>query len=126
MELSKIASKWRKFVNDMNERGIPVPTARDPKTKQGSVSFTMVCVSFGLMTICCLFAIALVVNKLGGFFDNDANSIAALKEAFLMAFQMAGLSAGLYWGRKFQRDEKGAVTIEGGKDNAQSEEGKVP
>lgn len=73
----------------------------------------MVCVSFGLMAGCTLLAIALVVNKWAGFFSEEATALSALKEAFFMAFQMAGLSAGLYWGRKFQRDEKGAVTVKG-------------
>lgn len=108
-----IAEKWRQFVGRMNEKGIPVPTMRDPKTKMGSVSFTMVVVSFGLMTMCALMAMALVVNKWGGFFSEDAESLAALKEAFFMSFQMAGLSVGLYWGRKFQKDDKGGVIIEG-------------
>lgn len=110
----KLADKWKRFVNDMNEKGIPVPTCRDPKTKVGSVSFTMVCVSFGLMAICTIMAMALVVNKWAGFFNPDAESLNSLKEAFMMAFQMSGLSAGLYWGRKFQRDEKGAVSLDAG------------
>lgn len=111
-----IAKKWKEFVGRMNEQGIPVPTMRDPKTKKGSVSFTMVVVSFGLMTMCALMAMALVVNKWAGFFSEDAESLTALKEAFFMAFQMAGLSVGLYWGRKFQRDDKGGVTVDGGKE----------
>ena len=110
-----LAERWKKFISDMNEKGVPVPTARDPKTKMGSVSFSMVCVSFGLMAICCLLALAMVIDKWAGLFSAPETSISTLREAFLMAFQMAGLSAGLYWGRKFQRDEKGAVTIDSGK-----------
>lgn len=114
-----LAEKWKIFVNEMNSKGIPVPTARDPATKKGSVSFTMVMASFGLMLICCLMAIALVVNKWLDFFAAPDAALSALKEAFFMAFQMSGLSVGLYFGRKFQRDEKGAVTVDGKeKDNA--------
>jgi hypothetical protein len=108
-----LAQKWKEIVRKANENGIPLPMARDPKTKVGSVSLTMVVTSFGLMAFCTTMAIALVVNKWAGFFTDEANALASLKEAFFMAFQMATLSCGLYWGRKFQRDEKGAVSIEG-------------
>jgi hypothetical protein len=107
-----LADKWRKFVGDMNKKGIPVPTARDPKTQLGSVSFSMVFVSFGLMAICVLMAIALVVNKWTGFFAAPDGALSALKEAFFMAFQMAGLSAGLYWGRHFQKNSDGTVSLD--------------
>lgn len=110
-----LAEKWKEFVTKCNEKGIPVPMARDPKTKEGSVSLTMVVASFGLMAVCTGMAIGLVVNKFGGFFTDEASALAALKEAFFMAFQMSTLSCGLYWGRKFQRDEKGAVSVEGEK-----------
>ena len=107
MELLKqIKRKWLKFVNALNELGIPIPMARDPKTKLGSVSLSMVCVSFGLMAACVVLAILLVVNKLANFFTTPDSSLASLKEAFWMAFQMSSLSAGLYWGRKFQKDDK--------------------
>lgn len=108
-----IADKWKEIVRKANENGIPLPMVRDPQTKTGSVSLTMVIVSFALMTGCVTFAIALVVNKWGGFFSDNGTALASLKEAFFMAFQMATLSCGLYWGRKFQRDEKGAITMEG-------------
>jgi len=108
-----IAAKWKEIVRKANENGIPLPMVRDPGTKIGSVSLTMVVASFGLMTICTSMAIALVMNKLGGFFTDEASALTSLKEAFFMAFQMATLSCGLYWGRKFQRSEKGAVSLEG-------------
>lgn len=108
-------AKWKELVVTLNEKGIPLPMARDPQTKAGSVSLTMVTVSFGLMTGCAILAAALVVNKWTKFFDDDAIAITSLKEAFSMAFQMASLSCGLYWGRKFQRNEKGAVEVEGEK-----------
>lgn len=103
---------WKKFVNEANKRGIPVPTARDPKTGIGSVSFTLVCVSFGLMAICILMAMAMVVEKWTNFFGAMDTSLTTIKEAFSMSLQMAGLSAGLYFGRKFQKDEKGAISVD--------------
>jgi len=110
-----IAKKWKEFVGRLNDKGVPVPMARDPKTGKGSVSLSMVVVSFGLMSLCAMLAMAMVVNKWAGFFSEDAESLTALKEAFFMAFQMAGLSVGLYWGRKFQKDDKGGVIVDGGK-----------
>ena len=107
-----LTEKWKEIVRKANEKGIPLPMVRDPKTKKGSVSLTMVVVSFGLMSACSLMAIALVVNKWAGFFTAEASALASLKEAFFMSLQMATLSCGLYWGRKFQRDEKGGVSIE--------------
>jgi hypothetical protein len=100
----KIIAWWKIFVVKMNEKGIPVPTIRDPKTKEGSVSFTMVCVSFGLMSLAVLMCLALVVNKWAGFFDADASALADLKEAFWMSFEMGTLSCSLYFGRKLQFD----------------------
>ncbi len=116
-------AKWKEIVSKANENGIPLPMVRDPKTKVGSVSLTMVVVSFGLMAACTLIAIALVVNKWGNFFS-DKDAIGSLKEAFFMALQMATLSCGLYWGRKFQRDESGLVSVEGeSKDEKKTDEG---
>jgi hypothetical protein len=102
--IKKIVQAWRDFVVKLNERGIPVPTIRDPKTQLGSVSLTMVVVSFGLMSICVVMALCLVVSKWAGFFAAADVSLNSLKEAFWMSFEMSGLSAGLYWSRKFQKD----------------------
>jgi len=51
-----IAQKWKEIVIKLNENGVPVPMARDPKTGKGSVSLSMVVVSFGLMSLCALLA----------------------------------------------------------------------
>lgn len=115
MTAQDVLNKWKEFVGSLNSKGIPLPMARDPQTGQGSVSLSMVIVSFGIMSICSLTAAALVVNKWTGFFDADASAVASLKEAFSMAFQMSALSASLYWGRKFQRDDKGNTSVEGDK-----------
>lgn len=97
----------RKIVSDINSKGLSVPTIRDPKTNKGSVSFTMVFLSFGLMFACAVIAITMVINKWAGIFVESDTSLNILKEAFSMAFQMASLSTGLYWGRKWQ-DKKPA------------------
>lgn len=104
MTFADIKDKWLAAVSALNSNGIPVPMVRDPKTGVGSVSLTMVVASFGLMSISSIAALAMVVSKWAGFFANVDSSLTVLKEAFFMAFQMCGLSVGLYFGRKFQRD----------------------
>lgn len=37
--------RWRAFINKMNDKGIPVPMVRDPRTLEGSVSLTLVFLS---------------------------------------------------------------------------------
>lgn len=112
MTLADIATNWKNFVAKLNSKGIPFPMVRDPKTGMGSVSLTMVVVSFGAMVVPIGMALALAVNKWGGFFDSDASALTDIKEAFWMAFETAGLSTSLYFGRKFQRDGKGTVNID--------------
>lgn len=107
-----LAQKWKEFVGSLNEKGIPLPTARDPQTQKGSVTFTLVAVSFGLMALSTGLCVGLIISKWAGFFEDTKDSLTALKEAFSMAFQMSSLSAGLYWGRKFQKDDKGGVTLD--------------
>jgi len=97
-------TKWLEFVRGLNERGFPIPTIRDPKTKLGSVSLTLVFISFNF----CLIA---MVGKWSGFLGGIDPS---------QALNLFMVCAGLYWGRKFQRDANGAMTMEG-KDAPKSE-----
>ncbi len=106
-----ILDKWKEFVAKMNSKGIPVPTIRDPKTGMGSVSLTMVVVSFGLLTVSTMLALGLVVSKWAKLYIAPDTSLATLKEAFSMSFQMAGISVGLYFGRKLTVD-KTSVNVE--------------
>lgn len=94
-----LVEKWKELVNKMNSKGIPVPMIRDPKTELGSVSLTLVFLSFNVWL---LSVIGKAAGALGGI-DQSA------------CLQMFLACAGLYWSRKFQRDEKGAVTLEGDK-----------
>lgn len=41
----------KKLSNFMAEKGIPIPYLRDPKTKEASVSVTMVVISFNLVLL---------------------------------------------------------------------------
>jgi hypothetical protein len=91
-----LTEKWKKFVSDMNAKGVPLPTLRDPKTGIGSVSLTLVFVSFNL---CVAGIIGKWAGALGGI-DIQA------------AFQLFMASGALYWGRKLQKDDKGGVILE--------------
>jgi len=96
MTSQDIKTKWLEFVRGLNERGFPIPVIRDPKTKLGSVSLTLVFISFNF----CLIA---MVGKWSGFLGGIDPS---------QALNLFMVCAGLYWGRKFQRDEKGGVSID--------------
>lgn len=93
--MGSILEKWKAFVNGMNDRGVPVPLARiDGKA---SLSASLVIFSF---TIWVISVMGKAAGALGGIDSGQC-------------LQMFLACAGLYWGRKFQRDEKGAVSLEG-------------
>ncbi len=41
MSIHDLYDKWKEFTRRMNEKGVPLPTIRDPKTGSGSVSLTL-------------------------------------------------------------------------------------
>lgn len=82
--------KLEKLISDMNSKGIPVPMARDPKTGVGSITATMVVVSFGV----CLILLAGKVTKVIGSVDYDN------------ALWLLGLALSAYLGRQFQKNGK--------------------
>lgn len=43
--------KWLDFVGKMNSKGVPLPMIRDPKTGLGSVSLTLVFISFNMVLV---------------------------------------------------------------------------
>lgn len=49
--MNTLITKWKTFVDKMNKYGIPVPTVRDPKTGLGSVSLTLVFISFNVVLV---------------------------------------------------------------------------
>lgn len=51
MKLSTVLSKWKQFVVNMNDKGIPIPMARDPNTLEGSPALSLVCVSTLLIVV---------------------------------------------------------------------------
>ena len=96
MKLSDLKDKWIAVVSKANLLGVPLPTIRDPKSGRGSVSLTLVFISFNF----CIFA---MVSKWSG-------DIGGIDPA--QAFNLFIACAGLYFGRKFQKDEKGIVNID--------------
>lgn len=81
--------KIKALIKTMQEKGIPVLFVRDPKTKEPSVSLTMVVVSFGLCVIG-------IIGKMGGYWQIDINQ----------SLNLLSISSALYWGRKFSSGDK--------------------
>jgi len=89
----------------MNTRGVPIPLIRDPKSGNGSVSLTLVFISFNIWLIS---VIGKAAGALGGMNPDQCLNM------FLSV-------AALYFGRKFQSDGKKIELDEKGSNN---EEGK--
>lgn len=87
----KIIEGLKKFAHKLNEKGIPLPMIRDPKTGLGSVSLTMVVASF---TVAILGMVGKISKLLG---DIDMTQ----------ALWLLGISCSLYFGRR----------VSGNKDN---------
>ena len=78
--------KWKEFVNKMNELGVPLPLIRDPKTGKGSVSLTLVFISFNTV-------LAGMIGKMSGFLGGVDLS---------QALNLFIASAALYFGRNLK------------------------
>lgn len=98
MSPDEFQKKTKQLIDGMNKLGIPIPTIRDPKTGKGSVTLTLVFISFNTALIGQAGKIA---GILGGIDLTQANYL------FLMCL-------GAYLGRKMQGDSK-KVDIEGDK-----------
>lgn len=93
--MGKIIEWWKTLVRDANERGVPLPMIRvDGKA---SVSATMMFLSFNIWLVS---VIGKAAGALGGM-DSGA------------CLQMFIATAGLYFGRKFQRGSDGTLSVEG-------------
>ena len=112
MTINDVIDKWKKFVSDMNTKGIPLPTARDPKTGTGSVTFSLVVFSAGLCGLSIIFMLSTSVAKLTTDFTLNPETTAQVKSAFDSSFQFLIASLSAYLGRKFQKDPKGTITVE--------------
>lgn len=86
--------KLQSLLNNLNKKGFPIPLLRDPKTGLGSVSLTMLFISFNVFL---LGLIGKVAGKLGGI-------------DLTQALYWNVLNASLYFGRSIAA-EKGTVTL---------------
>lgn len=95
MLVKQLYKQWQRFVDKMNNKGVPLPTVRDPKTGLGSISLTLVFVSS-------IFVIVGIVGKwakVAG--DIDMNN----------AMEFFYTSCALYFGRQWQM--KSGTKVEG-------------
>lgn len=88
--MNNLIQKLKQIMSDLNSKGLSVPLVRDPHTGTGSVSLTLVFISFNF----CLIA---MVGKWSGYFG-AVDSGQAMN--LFVACQV------LYWGRKFQPSEE--------------------
>lgn len=90
-----LAQHWSQYVNNLNQKGIPLPMVRDPRTGLGSVSLTFMWLS-GTTVLAGLIG---KISKLLGDVD------------LTQALWFFGISASLYYGRKFQRGADGSISM---------------
>lgn len=112
MKLQDLEGKWKNFVVRLNENGILLPMVHDPKTKTGSVTLTLVVMSSGLCGLAVVFMLATAVTQLASDFTLTPQTSEQIKNAFASSFQFLIASLSAYLGRKFQRDDKGGLTVE--------------
>lgn len=94
--LKALFDRWKNFVCDMNAKGVPVPMIRDAKTGMGSVSLTLVFLSFNIWIVS---IVGKWSGQLGGINPTET-------------LNMFMVCAGLYFGRKMQKDPKGAISVD--------------
>lgn len=94
--MEELIKKWKELCMKANQHGIPVPLVRDPKKGRGSVSLTMVFISFNIWLVSIINDVAQVFGGL----NTDS------------AFNMFIACAGLYWGRKLTKDDKSITVAE--------------
>jgi len=82
--------KIKQFFNDMNQKGIPVPMARDPKSGQGSITATM----FIMTHVACILLLLGKVTNVVGNVD------------YSQLLWLYGLTGSFYLGRKISGNGK--------------------
>jgi hypothetical protein len=93
-----LIKKWNEFVLSCNTKGIPIPLLRDPKSSAGSVSLTMMFISFNLVLVG-------LVGKYSKMLEGvDLGQ----------ALNLFTICSALYFGRKLQtsRDPKGVIVAD--------------
>jgi hypothetical protein len=109
MNFLDLKNKWLALVDKMNKAGVPVPTVRDPKTGQGSITAALVVFSAGLFGLCIISMLASGIAKYAGMFVLTDATVAQIKMAADYSFQFLLASLGGYLGRYMQ---KGDVSLQ--------------
>lgn len=117
MIFNDLKTKWLEFVDKMNRLGVPVPTVRDPKTGQGSITAALVVFSAGLFGLCIVFLLATAIAKWAGAFVLTDATMAQVKMAADYAFQFLLAALGGYLGRYMQ---KGSQSLAGENNSPQN------
>lgn len=114
MTIEDLKKKWLELVRGMNEKGIPLPLVRDPRIGSGSVSLTLVFLSFNLCAASilgkALITIARVLHIGISLDDSSINLLSDIDTSQALNLFMA--CAALYFGRRLSKDDKG-VSVEG-------------
>lgn len=109
--MNNLLDVWLRLVTKCNERGIPLAMVRDPKTKIGSVTVTLVVVSAGLCSICILLMLASAIAKLTGWFTLNESTLKQIQSASDASFQFLIAALSAQFGRRFE-SKKQQVTLE--------------
>jgi hypothetical protein len=107
-----LIAKWKTFVEKLNSQGIPLPTLRDPKTKVGSITYTLVVVSACMCVVSVMLMQGTVFAKLKSDFVLNAETANQIHDAFTSSLQFFMACLGAYLGRKMQKDP-GGMTVAG-------------
>jgi hypothetical protein len=107
MTAQEIKDKWKAFVTNMNENGVPLPMLR--ADKKASLTATFAFLSFNIWVVS---VIGKASGALGGM-DTGA------------CLQMFITCSCLHLGRKMQRDNSGAISLDD-KSTSNSSESKAP
>jgi hypothetical protein len=91
-----VPDKLKMLIRKMNEAGAPLPVARDPATGKGSVTFTLVAISGGVVLI--------------GLLNSFANLFKGVD--MTNALYWHGMALAAYLGRRMSGDGKN-ITVEG-------------
>jgi len=105
MNFTSIKKFWLSLTNKMNKYGVPLPMIRDPKTGLGSVSLTLLFISFNVVLIG---LVGKWVEKLGGF---DVSQ----------ALNLFYACAALYFGRNIGTKDGTKIEVPGSSVSDQSE-----
>lgn len=109
-----LLEKWKSLVGNMTKKGIPLPMVRDPKTGEGSITATMMWISFNLSVVVIIFKVSLAIMKLLKIIPSVDESVISVLNGIDSgpALQLFLICSGLYLGRRMGVSKDGKVTEE--------------